>query len=52
VTPVLYRSHLTVNDALRIIIDDSSVMVKIVVSHADNSRGIKYNHNMFIVQAT
>jgi hypothetical protein len=35
VTPVLYTSHLTVNDALRIIIDDSRVMVKIVVSHAD-----------------
>ncbi len=39
---------MSVNNNARIII----VMLKIVVSLTDNSRGIIYNPNMFIVQAT
>ncbi len=41
-----------INDASRIIIDDSRVMLQTVVSHTDKSRGIIYNRNMFIVQPT
>jgi len=40
------------NDASRIQIDDSRVMLQIMVSLTDNSRGIIYESNMFIVQAT
>ncbi len=40
------------NDASKIRIDDSRVMVQIAASLTDNSRGIIYNCNMFIVQAT
>ncbi len=40
------------NDASGIVIDDSRVMLQIVVSLADDSRGIIYNKNMVIVQAT
>jgi hypothetical protein len=40
------------NDASRIVIDTSRVMIKIVASLTDNSRGIIYYRNMFIVQAT
>ncbi len=43
---------MSVNDASRIIIGDSRVMFKIVASHADDSRGIFYDYNMLIVQAT
>jgi hypothetical protein len=43
---------MSVNDAPRIVIDDSWVKVQIVASLTDNSRGIIYNHNMFMVQAT
>ncbi len=39
------------NDASRIIIDDSRVMLQIVASLTVDSMGIKYNRNMFIVQA-
>jgi hypothetical protein len=39
-------------DASRIIIDDSIVMLQIVASLSDNSRGVLYNCNMLIVQAT
>jgi hypothetical protein len=42
---------MSVNDASRIIIGDSRVMLKIVASHADDSRGIFYDYNMLIVQA-
>ncbi len=40
------------NDASGIVIDDSRVMLQIVVSLTDDSRGIIYNKNMVIVQAT
>ncbi len=43
---------MSVNDTSRIIIDDSRVMLQIVASHIDDSRGISYDFNMFIVQAT
>jgi hypothetical protein len=34
---------MSVNDACRIIIDDSKVMLHIVASLTDNSRGVIYN---------
>jgi hypothetical protein len=43
---------MSVNDASRVIIDNSRVMFQIVASLTDGSRGIIYNCNMFIVQAT
>ena len=43
---------MSLNDATRIIIDDSRVVLQIVASLTDNSTGIIYNCNMFIVQAT
>jgi hypothetical protein len=43
---------MSVNDASRIIIDDSKVMLQIVASFTDNSRGVIYNCKMFIVQAS
>ncbi len=42
---------MSVNDASKIIIDNSRVMKKIVASLTNNSRGVIYNRNMFIVQA-
>ncbi len=42
---------MSVNDFSTIVIDDSRVKLQIVVSLTDDSRGIIYNHNMFIVQA-
>jgi hypothetical protein len=41
-----------VNDASRIIIYDSRVMLQIVASLSGDSRGVIYDHNMFIVQDT
>ncbi len=41
---------ISVNDASRIVIDDSRVTLQIAVSLTD--RGNIYHHNMFIVQAT
>jgi len=46
--PVL---SMRVNDASRIIIDNSTVLLQIVTSLSDDSRSIIYNHKMFIVQA-
>jgi hypothetical protein len=43
---------MSVNHTSRIIIDDSSAMLQIVASLTDDSRGIIYTRNMFIVQAT
>jgi len=43
---------MSVNDASGIIIDHSRVTLLIVASITDNSKGIIYNHNMFIEQAT
>ncbi len=43
---------MSVNDAPIITIDDSRVMLRIVASLTDDSRGIIYNCNMIIVQAT
>ena len=40
------------NDASRIIIDDSRMMLQIVAALNDDPRGIIYDCNMFIVQAT
>jgi hypothetical protein len=41
---------MSVKDASRIVIDKSSLMLQIVVSLIDDSRGIIYNRNMFIAQ--
>jgi hypothetical protein len=41
-----------VNDASRIIINNSRVTLQIVASFTDNSRGVIYDCNMFIAQAT
>ncbi len=43
---------MNVNDASRIVIEGSRVMLQIVASLTDDSRGIVYNNIMFIVQAT
>jgi hypothetical protein len=43
---------MTVNDASKIVIDNSRVMLQIVASLTDDSRGVIYNCNMFKVQAT
>jgi hypothetical protein len=43
---------MSVNDTSKIIIDDCRVMLQIVASLIDESKGIIYNCNMFIVQAT
>ncbi len=40
------------NGASRIVNDNSRVMLQIVGSLTDDSRGIIYNHFMFIVQDT
>jgi hypothetical protein len=42
---------MSVIDASRIIIDDFIVTLQIVASLTDNSRGIIYNCNRFIVEA-
>jgi hypothetical protein len=42
---------MSVNDAPRIVIDNSRVMLQIVESLTDESRGVIYNR-MFIVEAT
>jgi hypothetical protein len=41
---------MSVNDVSRIIIDDSRVLLLIVVSLTDDSKGTIYDCNMFIVQ--
>ncbi len=43
---------MSLNDASRIIINDSTVMLQIVTSLTDDYRVIIYDCNMFIVQAT
>jgi hypothetical protein len=43
---------MSVNDASRITIDNSRVKLQIVASLTDNSRGVIYDCNMFIEQAT
>jgi len=43
---------MSVNDASRIISDDSRVMPLIVASLTDDSRSINYYRNVVIVQAT
>ncbi len=42
---------MSVNDASMIIIDNSRVTLQIVASLIDDSRGIIYNCNMFIIEA-
>ncbi len=42
---------MSVNDASKIVIDAFRVMLQVVVSLTDDSRGVIYGHNMFIVQA-
>ena len=37
---------------VRGIMDDSGVMLQIVASLTDDSRGVIYNHNMFTIQGT
>ncbi len=43
---------MSVEDASRIVIDVSRVMLQIVASITDDSRGIIYDCILFIVQAT
>ncbi len=43
---------MSVNDASTIVIDVSKMMLQIVTSITDNSRGIIYDCKIFIVQAT
>ncbi len=43
---------MTVTDASKIVIDNSRVMLQIVASFTNGSRGVIYNHSMFNVQAT
>jgi hypothetical protein len=43
---------MSVNDTSRIVIDSSRVMLPIVATLTDDSRGVIYNRNMFIVQGT
>ena len=43
---------MSVNDASWIVIDDSRVMLQIVASLTDDSRGMIYERKMFIVQVT
>jgi len=43
---------MSINYASMIIIDDSTVMLQIVASLTDDSKGIIYNCNMFIAQDT
>jgi hypothetical protein len=43
---------MSLNDASRIVNDDSKMMLHIVVSLTDDSKGVIYDHNMFIVKAT
>ncbi len=43
---------MSVNDTTMIVIDDSRVMLQIVASLTKDSRGIIYDQNMFIVEAT
>jgi hypothetical protein len=41
---------MNVDDASKIIIDESRAMLQIVASLTDDSRGVIYDHNMIIVQ--
>ncbi len=41
---------MSVNDASRIVIDDYRVTLQIVASLTDDSTGLIYDRNMFIVQ--
>jgi hypothetical protein len=50
--PVLCTSQMSVNDTSMIIIDNSRVVLQIVASLTDDSRGVIYYCNVFIVQAT
>jgi hypothetical protein len=43
---------MSVNDTSWIIIDDSRVRLQIVASLTDDYRGVIYNGNVFIVQAS
>ncbi len=43
---------MSVNDASRIVIDNSRVTLQIMESLTDDSRGIIYSCNRFIIQAT
>jgi len=40
---------MSVNDSSRIVIDNTKVMLQIVASLTDNSRGVIYDCSMFIV---
>ena len=42
---------MSINDTSRIVIDDPRVVIQIVASLIDDSRGVIYDCNMFIVQA-
>jgi len=40
------------NDTAKIVVDDYRLMLQIVASITDDSRGVIYNCKMFIVQTT
>jgi hypothetical protein len=40
---------MSLNDGSRIVIDDYRVMLQIVASLTHNSKGVNYDHKMFIV---
>ncbi len=48
--PMQVKSEMRVYDPSRIILDDSRVMLQILASVTDNSRGVIYNRNVFMVQ--
>jgi len=43
---------MSVNDTSMSLIEDSRVMLQIVATLTDDSRGVIYNRNMFIVQGS
>jgi hypothetical protein len=49
---IIVSDKTCVNDAPSFVIDNCGVTLQIVASLADDSRGIIYHHNMFIVLAT
>ncbi len=49
--PVLQISQMSVNDTSKIVINESRVTLQFVASLTDDSRGVNYHQNMFIVQA-
>ncbi len=49
---IIHDTSRSVNDASRGVMDDSRVMLQIMASLPDDSRGVVYDCKKFIVQAT